>query len=78
LEEWDPVIAAVVAAARGDPEASAGLEPLLAELDKTDDWAALAGVLRRVLAGERGQQLLQGLDEVDTAIVADVLRRLQD
>jgi tetratricopeptide (TPR) repeat protein len=78
LEEWEPVIAGVVAAARGDPEARAGLGPLLAELDTTSDWAALAGVLRRVLAGERGQQLLQGLDEVDTAIVADVLRRLQD
>jgi hypothetical protein len=35
-------------------------------------------VLRRVLAGERGEQLLQGLDEVDTAIVAEVLRRLED
>jgi hypothetical protein len=78
LAQWEPVIAAVVAAARGDIEARAGLAPLLAELATSSDWAALAGVLRRVLAGERSEQLLQGLDEVDTAIVADVLRRLQD
>jgi tetratricopeptide (TPR) repeat protein len=78
LEQWEPAIAAVVAAAHGGTEARAGLEPLLAELDKTSDWAALAAVLRRVLVGERGEQLLQGLDEVDTAIIAEVLRRLQD
>ena len=77
LEEWESVLAAVVAAARGDSEARAGLEPLLAELDKASDWATLAGVLRRVLAGERGQQLLDGLDEVDSQLVAEVLKRLQ-
>jgi hypothetical protein len=77
LQQWEPVIAAVVAAARGDTEARAGLEQLLAELDKASDWAALATVLR-LLAGERGQQLLDGLDQVDSAIVAEVLRRLQD
>jgi hypothetical protein len=77
LEEWEPVLAAVVAAASGYPEARAGLEPLLAELDTTSDWAALAKVLRRMLAGERGEQLLDGLDEVDTQIVAEILRRLE-
>ena len=78
LEQWEPAIAAVVAATRGDTEARAELEPLLAELDKTADWALLAGVLRQVLAGKRGQQLLDGLDKVDTAIAAELLRRLQD
>jgi tetratricopeptide (TPR) repeat protein len=78
LDQWEAVIAGVVAAAHGDAEARAGLEPLLAELDRASDWAALAGVLRRVLAGERGEQLLYGLDQVDTQIVAEVLRRLQN
>jgi hypothetical protein len=35
-------------------------------------------VLRRILAGERGRQLLAGLDETDTAIVTAVLGRLDD
>jgi tetratricopeptide (TPR) repeat protein len=77
LEQWEPMIAAVVAAAQDDTEAATALEPLLAELDKASDWAALAGVLRRVLAGERSQQLLDGLDEVDTWVVAEVLSRLK-
>jgi hypothetical protein len=34
---------------------------------------ALAGVLRRILGGERGEELLDGLDPVDTAIVREVL-----
>jgi hypothetical protein len=77
LEQWESVIVAVVAAAHGDTEAATALESLLSELDKTSDWAALAGVLRRVVAGERGESLLDGLDEVDTRLVAEVLGRLQ-
>jgi hypothetical protein len=76
VEQWEPVLAGVVAAAHGDTEAAEALAPLLAELDKDADWTVLAGVLRRVLAGERGEQLLGGLDEVDTQVVAEVLRRL--
>jgi tetratricopeptide (TPR) repeat protein len=77
LEQWAPVLAAVVAAAGGNEQARAALEPLLTKLDATANWAALAAVLRRVLAGERGEQLLDGLDEVDTQLVAEVLGRLQ-
>ena len=51
-----------------------GGEP--ADLVQTDDWRELAGVLGRVLAGERGRDLLVGLDEVDTAIVEAVLEGL--
>ena len=37
---------------------------------------ALAAVLRRILDGERGEPLLDGLDPVDTAIAREVLTRL--
>jgi hypothetical protein len=53
LEQWEPVIAGVVAAAQGDTDAAEALAPMLAELDTASDWAVLAGVLRRVLQGER-------------------------
>jgi CHAT domain len=76
LEQWAPVIANVVTAAQGDEKAKGELEPVLAELDKATDWAALALVLRRVLAGERGEELLDGLDETDTAIMTVLLGRL--
>jgi hypothetical protein len=78
LEQWEPVVANVVAASHGDSEAASALRPLLTELDKASDWAVLAGVLRRILEGERGEGLLGGLDEVDAAIVAEVLRRLAE
>jgi hypothetical protein len=78
LEQWEPVIRTMVTAAQGDAETAEALEPLLADLEKTEDWAALVGVLRRVLAGERGDGLLGGLDEVDSQLVAEVLRRLRD
>ena len=76
LAQWAQRIDAVVAAAGGDHQAVEGVAPLLAELDRRADWAALAGVLRRILAGERGEQLLDGLDQTDTVIVTAVLGRL--
>jgi hypothetical protein len=78
LEQWAPIIAAVAAACRGDRDAAAQLGPFLDERAKDPDWAALAAVLRRVLDGERGDVLLDGLDPVDTAIVRDTLARLAD
>jgi tetratricopeptide (TPR) repeat protein len=76
LEQWQPVIEAVVTAAAGDQQATAELEPVLAELATNPDWAALAGVLGRILAGERGDALLEGLDPIDTAIATVTLERL--
>jgi hypothetical protein len=70
------VIAAVVATTEGDEDTAAGLQPLLDQLGATDDWAALVAVLRRILAGERGEHLLTGLDPVDTAIARETLRRV--
>jgi tetratricopeptide (TPR) repeat protein len=75
LEQWRPMVEAVVAAAQGDQQSAAELEPVLADLAKDPDWAALVGVLRRVIAGERGD-LTQGLDPVDTAIATETLQRL--
>jgi hypothetical protein len=38
--------------------------------------AALAAVVQRIVAGERESGLVNGLDEHDTTIVAEVLRQL--
>jgi hypothetical protein len=77
-EELAGLVGAVVAAARGDRWAAAEVEPVLTDLAAEADWEALAGVLRRVLAGERDPTLTQGLDETDTVVVAAVLDRLAD
>jgi hypothetical protein len=76
LQQWEPYIAATVAAAGGNPEAAAQLAPVLDQLAQDQDWAALAAVLRRITGGDRDDSLLEGLDPVDTAITGQVLTRL--
>jgi tetratricopeptide (TPR) repeat protein len=76
LQQWEPVIAASVAAASGDSEAAAQLAPVLEQLAQDSDWAALTVVLRRIIGGDRAGSLLNGLDPVDTAIAGQVLTKL--
>jgi tetratricopeptide (TPR) repeat protein len=76
LERWEPVIADVTAACFGDQDAAAQLGPFLEDQATEPDWAALIAVLRRILGGERGEGLLDGLDAVDAAIAGQVLTRL--
>jgi hypothetical protein len=78
LREWEPVIAETAAAAAGDADAAARLAPRLDQLADNADWAALVGVLRRILDGDPSGDLLQGLDDIDTAIATEVLTRLSD
>jgi hypothetical protein len=77
LQRWEPVIAAVAAVSQSGQEAPAELLQFLDEQAKRPDWAALVGVLRRILAGERGESLLDGLDPVDAAIARETLARLE-
>ena len=76
MREWEPYIAATVAAAGGDSDAAAQLAVVLDQIAQDSDWAALAAVLRRIISGERDASLLEGLDPTDTAIVGQVLTGL--
>jgi hypothetical protein len=76
LQQWEPVIAAITAACRAGQEPHPGLLEFLEESAKKPGRATLAAVLRRILAGERGEPLLDGLDLIDTAIVRETLTRL--
>ncbi|SDL49813.1 CHAT domain-containing protein [Geodermatophilus siccatus] len=77
VDQWEPVLAAIVAATAGDQPAQQEVTEFLDNLPDDSDWAALAGVLRRILAGERDPQtLLPGLDAVDTTIVTRLLDSL--
>lgn len=68
---------ATVAAARGDPDATNALQPLLQALAAHPDWVTLAAALRRILAGERDPTLLDGLDHpAATDVVTLVLDQL--
>jgi len=76
-QQWAALVQAVVAACRGNQQAATELAPFLEQLSAQDDWRALAGVLGRIIAGERDPHaLLPGLDATDTLIASDVLRAL--
>ena len=66
-----------VARACANPEARAELEPVLQAAQATEQHALVSAV-RRILAGSRDLDLLQGLDPDDTVIIKAVLRGLQD
>ena len=76
LREWEPVIAAVAAACQPGRQAPPELLEFLDEQAGTPDWVALAAVLHRILDGERGESLLDGLDPIDTAIARETLARI--
>lgn len=81
LHDWDPVIAAMLAAGLGanredevrDDRASGWIERSLRKRGSEDRWAALAGVLRRIVNGERDSALAEGLNPVDRAVVRRAL-----
>ena len=77
LQQWQPVIAGVVAACQGSSRAAAELSPFLDRMAGRPDWAQLIPALRRILAGERDEAALTGgLDRIDAAIVRKVLEEL--
>jgi tetratricopeptide (TPR) repeat protein len=76
LREWEPVIAVIAAICQAGQDAPAELLQFLDMQAKAPDWTPLVFVLRRILAGQRGDPLLAGLDPVDTAIVRETLARL--
>jgi tetratricopeptide (TPR) repeat protein len=76
-----PLLLALVAVAAGEirGEAARPAREALAAMAQTQEWAALAGALQRVLDGEREwEALAQGLDEIDQQALALVLAALQD
>jgi hypothetical protein len=70
LAQWDPVLAAMVAARDGNQQAAARFDQTVEGCLNSPDWGALAAVLRRVRDGEGGLDLCAGLDEIDAAIAA--------
>ncbi|MGH3980707.1 MAG: hypothetical protein ACRDRZ_17190, partial [Pseudonocardiaceae bacterium] len=76
LTWWEPVIAAVAAAATTG-HTPTDLTERIDQLADSTGWAAVVAALRRVLAGDRDrEQLLDGLDDVGTAILTATLDRL--
>ena len=75
LAFFNPVIAALVAADRGDSHAGVLFDYWLRDGDVPGEWSELAGRLGRIRAGERGDELTNGLHELHATIVRRALRR---
>jgi hypothetical protein len=52
------VLAAILAATAGDQAATQQVDEVLDRYADSEDWTALVGVLRRVLAGDRDPETL--------------------
>jgi hypothetical protein len=79
--EQSPPLAALaeatVAAAKGDLEATNALKPLLRALAAHPDWAPLAAVVERILAGDRDPALRDALDHpAANTVVGLILNQL--
>jgi tetratricopeptide (TPR) repeat protein len=76
--QWDPIIAALQAAADGSAEAGDVAENFLSALESQAGRAALAAALRRIMAGELDAvSLARNLDESDAAIVGRALDAIE-
>lgn len=71
--EYAPLIAATVAAARGDPVHSAGLDAMLADMAADPDWCPLSRALQDIVDGRRDSQVIEPPDSVIVKAVLDTL-----
>jgi len=71
-QDFDRFLAAVVAAAHGDPDAAAAVSAVLDEMATDPESAALASALRAISTGNR-HPAVNGLDEDGQALIAQVL-----
>jgi hypothetical protein len=77
LEQLEPVLQDIAAAARGDETRRASLKTLLVDLDTKG--FKLHDPVQRIWAGDRDESaLIAGLDEVDVQLVRRVLELLSD
>jgi hypothetical protein len=75
LAGWDPAIAGMLAASRGDTEAGEALQKCLAYHRNFPSWVPLADMLRRIAAGENDPDL-GGLSERNVLIAVRALDAL--
>ncbi len=73
-DDWEPVIQMIASAAYGNPLAAARSEQVFGKF--REEWDTLKTILCRIVAGERGQQLLAGLNRHDTLITERVLGKI--
>jgi hypothetical protein len=77
--EWRTVILTVAAACLDIDQARVDVEGFLPQLESQEQWSALAGRIRLLLAGDHNQErLLAGLDPTDSIVLTAIFSALND
>ncbi|MEU0881931.1 hypothetical protein ABZ345_25240 [Lentzea sp. NPDC005914] len=78
MRDWSPLMTAVVLQAEGDTQYASQLTAELAGMEENPGAAPVVHVFRRILAGERGPELLNGLGMLPFGMVSKVLATLRE
>ncbi|GAB2856274.1 hypothetical protein [Lentzea nigeriaca] len=78
MRDWTPLMTAVVLRAEGDTTWAEQLENELADLERDPGAVPMTRALRRVLAGERGPELVAGLGMLPSGMVLKILASLRE
>jgi hypothetical protein len=73
LAEWEPLVAALLAANRGDTDAARALEIFLAEEGAPEEVATFGRVLRQMWHGKHDREIIDGLGGSQRRIAAHAL-----
>ncbi len=74
LEAWTPIVAGIAAAIQGEEDAAAWVEQRLSAADRHSP--ALTGALRQVMIGEWNENLLEGLNPAERAVIGAIVDEL--
>lgn len=73
MQDWTPIMSAVVLTASGRHDLTEQLQASFHDIEQNADAVPLVRLLRRILAGERSPELLDGLPPLAFGIVRNVL-----
>ncbi|MHB1294738.1 MAG: tetratricopeptide repeat protein [Anaerolineae bacterium] len=77
LMRWRPVIQGVAQAARGESMGESTAD-ILESLEDRPEWQKVVAAVWRVLGGERGESLYEGLDHSDALVITRLLRSIEN
>jgi tetratricopeptide (TPR) repeat protein len=76
IQQWQQEIAIMVAACQGNQQAMEIAKQIIEKYSGDESWGNLAGAMQRVLNGERGDEIYDGLDREDALVIRRILQAL--
>jgi tetratricopeptide (TPR) repeat protein len=76
IQQWQQEIAIIAAACQGNKEAIEVAKQIIEQYIGDESWGKLAAAMQRVLNGERGDEIYDGLDREDALVIRCILQAL--